>query len=566
MRLALAERLEHTGSPIYYLVRKHRIAKLPTLIQLRDLPLHSKPVKSMNTDALMTDMLVYDAPRADRIHELWDIAAEAIKSQQQSVITQDHRMLMLSMHAQQMQRDGIISRINDAALSALGPVSFVKSFPVVEEHKQRLRQIHWPADALASSSYRSAFSLRSSAQIRDSIEDFKSCYPDCVAIVNDMRAGFYQISVPHSINYVAVDDSGACWRLSRLPMGLDVSPELLQLMLEYVIMSAIRETATQANVFFDVHIDNVLLLCTDASIAKKISTALVHRAKAWTISFEDPNFKTCTSFDHCGLVTDLRARTFNLRDTIVGHLKEFLNKLDRQQDILFTDLESAFGRLIFAEPIIRLRLFRYYFAFKLWRRLLSQARRGIQDMNGIVPVQARFRAELTDLLRQAVANEPSPFTETNDKGCDIHVYVDASVSGRGVVIFGLSQPYAKGVQWQADDWQSKHINMLEAVTVIDGLSFLREKLALENPIVRSVTVHIDNTSALATAMFKAKAESMRFIAPLIQYEIEALQYNHHVKPNFVWVSTHANFADVYSRSGAEPAHSRVGGRGALPAR
>jgi hypothetical protein len=170
------------------------------------------------------------------------------------------------------------------------------------------------------------------------------------------------------------------------------------------------------------------------------------------------------------------------------------------------------------------------------------------DTTGDVSLCAVWKEQLLQLLRAAVENKPTPLFAPAQDGPDINIFVDASLTGRGVVVFGLPEVCASGVQWTNAGLSSRDMNVLESATVLEGLTFFYHK-ATEMQIhrIRSITVHIDNTSALACALFRCKSESLRRIAPSLQHALSVITTTWSIIPKFVWVSTTKNLADPISR-------------------
>jgi hypothetical protein len=168
----LAERHAYCKSTNFYLTRRHRISKLPSAAQMK-LRLHSKPVAAMRLSEILGTMEVDDPPRAARIAELLLIMRHTL-----ATLADSKRpvLRMQSHHADLMASDGLLEGFDTSASTT--PYTFAESFLVVEEAKDRLRQIHWPKTALRQSVYRSDFSLRGSAAIRALIEEFVADHPE----------------------------------------------------------------------------------------------------------------------------------------------------------------------------------------------------------------------------------------------------------------------------------------------------------------------------------------------------------------------------------------------------
>jgi hypothetical protein len=526
--MALREHSEVVRSPEHYLVRRHRVTCLPTAEQRALLPIHSKPVREMRLDAILDDMKRTAPHRYLRICALFDLLSEA-GSKPSSPPT----LHMDPHHADTLVRDGILEKVDSQNLPS--NFTWVESFVVLEAAKGRLRQIHWPKHALRSSRYSSGghFSLRSTLQIRNMMADSLRTNPDTWALVTDMIAGFYQVPLPESCgHFLCKDAKGNVFRLSRLLMGLDVSPELLQLILEHVVNRA-QQNAGQAPPT-DIHIDNVLCL-GEKSDMLTLRDELLRLAEEWHVSFDQ--IEVCREFDYCGIVANLHLNNVRLRDALCVKMASDL----QLQRLCLVDLERIFGRILFAAPVLRLRIEQHYFAFKLYRRLLSAWRRGLLDPNAAINVQPTLERTLRRLGEVIVANQPMTLSQAYEPAPTAYLYSDASLKGYGAVLF-----YDGTITAMGDIWNSqlapRDINAAEAVAARQALHFAASRL--QGPV--ALTIRLDNTSALSAAWGRANQDGMRLLRAALSIDIERLEAMG-IDCRFEWVSTLKNFADEPSR-------------------
>lgn len=524
--LASALRERAISNVKFFLLTRHRINKLPTASQVSSLPLHSKPVKPLLLLNLLKSKIL-QTQTIERIQFLFSSLTSL-----QPGTCHPPRLKMKQAHAHQMVDDKII----DPVFSIPPTPLFVDSFLVLEEAKQRLRQIHWPKIANECLDYKSQFTLRSTLEKKLLFTSFLSSFPSSQAVSLDLISGFYQIELPTD-DFILQDDGGCFYKLNRLPMGLNCAPEILQILLHDIVSFCSKKCS---NFVFDVHIDNVLFLSPDPSpFLQEISRI----ASEYHLSFSPSphGYIFENEVDHCGILFNLQANSVRLRDTLQAKAQRDLSSLSN--DVPFTFLESAMGRILFAASILPLSLDlpSSYFGLKKYRRLLSLLRKGSFQPSSIVHLPNSLFSLLHRCLTVMQSNVPEIFSPKPTALRHFTLFTDASLQGFGFVLHKEGGEIVTGGQRWETEIQPRDMCVAELCAVFLGISQLRHLFA--SPC--SVHVFVDNTSALRVAVGTAKSDSMRFVKCHLQELFSSLPC---CSFSFQYINTKLNEADFFSRN------------------
>jgi hypothetical protein len=254
----------------------------------------------------------------------------------------------------QMLLAGVIAPVH-LTLGELPPGSITYYFSVAEHAKHRRRPIMWPKAFLLNSTYHSEFSLCSVEKYVQAVHDGVS------AVTFDLAASFWQVILPAETQLYIVGVDGQVYRILRLPYGIDAASEIVHLLVSEVA----RLAAMTASVRTYVHIDNVMavgsLLDTTAFAAafKSLATSF-----AMTLNDEPGNLPAPTT-TFAGIRFDFVGKSVRLADRFVERL------VVPPRPYSWSALESWIGKLLCAAAILGLRLYRFHYLVKYYRRRLS---------------------------------------------------------------------------------------------------------------------------------------------------------------------------------------------------
>lgn len=213
--------------------------------------------------------------------------------------------------------------------------AYAESFTVVELEKRRQRYIAWPRRALRRSKYVSEFAT---ANMATDLKRMKRCR---YAAAFDLKASFFQVALPTGINFLVADQSGNIYRLDRMPMGMDASPEVMQM-----ICAALLGSPTSVET--DVHIDNIIIAGQNKRDIQKAIDDMIQNASfiGATFNMEEANI-IATKVLYCGAHFDFARRVTTLKP-------EFVTKIPHAVDeaLTWVGLQALMGRLFFAAQVI----------------------------------------------------------------------------------------------------------------------------------------------------------------------------------------------------------------------
>jgi hypothetical protein len=181
------------------------------------------------------------------------------------------------------------------------------------------------------------------------------------AVTFDLAASFWQVLLPAQTQLYIVGVDGQVYRILRLPYGIDAASEIVHLLVSEVA----RLAAMTASVRTYVHIDNVMavgsLVDTTAFAAafKSLATSF-----AMTLNDEPGNLPAPTT-TFAGIRFDFVGKTVRLADRFVERLVAPVGPYS------WTAVESWMGKLLYAAAILGLRLYRFHYLVKYYRRRLS---------------------------------------------------------------------------------------------------------------------------------------------------------------------------------------------------
>lgn len=302
----------------------------------------------------------------------------------------------------------------------------------------------------------------------------------------DGTTSFHQVGMPEHLQQLLIfaDDEGHKYCFDRLPMGLCISPEIMQIIsatlaghIDYCKPPiAAPEVAT-------IWIDNIQI-CGSQDRVQQVISDIRHRAAQANYTFND-DAALSHEYVNLGVRFNHLRHTVSLADKNVSKLKGLSN------EPTIGDLESHIGRLWFASAVLGISIQPYYWFLKILRRRLSLVNNSKMSIDDKADLSAAAISQLRAWTSIASINEPRSPPLPSTAPSTFTLFVDATLVGWGAVLINNAtvQVYVAGSRWR---YQPANINSSETKGVVAALHVFDDHI--KDAIV---DVNIDNTSALA---------------------------------------------------------------------
>ena len=461
----------------------------------------------------------------------------------------------LPQHARQLAADGIAAPV--PAEDVCNTVGQNTMFNVVEldsDKKQRLRSILWTHcvnDYLEDvAKYQPQMSqLRAPGFFIDDVRRETAGTGDC-------KISFFQVVIPKEFRRMLrfCDAEKNWYELTRLPMGLRTSAELMQLIVETIAgkMTAVKPTAVingetvklaSAATRTSVWIDGFRTAGNREDVQLDLDRIRLV-GKACNVTWKGGDVTAADEYDFIGI-------HFDHKNHKVSVASKTLSKLPQSyaygSEILITDLEKDISRLFFCSSVLRIVPGNYFYAMKWANRQVSKLNRGT-PLDTKVELPRSVCDQLNKWLKSAKSSLSLPASGENvnnnkNKYYDL-LFTDASVSGWGAYFISSDGSVAIiGGKWDKEihNPSAETIAELEARALWLALTHFKERL-LKN---KNVDIRIDNTSVVAAAQKGKSKTSPSLNAAIIE------SVNFLVEEDFSfsvsYVNTKDNWADKPSR-------------------
>lgn len=526
------------GARVSVLQRAHQ-SKLPTQEQLARLPIAAKPVQPVNLSKVKSFM--HD-DGARRFGELLDL----LQNPRIEPCSDVHVSAGVpAQHCQFLAEQDIIERASpDVPTKGGGTAFFVvetKADPETRALSDRLRFIFWPKrhNDWLRRTYRCDVPLRHVSFYLDAVRD------ECGATA-DFTSGFYQVELPPSARawFRFKDATGALWQMSRLPMGLSISVEIMQMISE-VVAGDVRVCARKfviPRVRRAVWIDDMQITGAPSDVRDAI-LAIDRRRQLIGATFKSA-MRSETRYEFIGV-------SFDHAEHSVSVGAKTLVKLPQSVPDVMTgaDIQALTSRLIWCDGVLRIPLAAHHFAIKFGSRMMNRVNRGSEELaqqHAVWPVaRTQFNAWI------AAARGKRQLLPRSDEavGPALVIHCDASLQGWGAILCDpLHRIFIAGGRWDGDEFESLTAANLQSGDIgrLEGRAFTCSCRAFREFILqhRSVRWRIDNTSVTsAIQRGKARADALsRTIAPTLVWLVD-----NDVKTWVEYIESERNAADFISR-------------------
>lgn len=514
-----------------------------TLDETRSIPLYINQVEPMNTDKIKSMLKQQYRHRLDHLNNLLTrpddkniFGANALSPSEEV----ERSFSCTPSLAEQIISKNVAEKVDlkiHGKTKGSGRVFFVKEIKVSEDGvlKPRLRFIFWPKrmnEWLNRIGYDCEALLHHISKYLENITDERGATADAAS-------GFYQYTIPQHARcwFRFMDSEGNLYQMCRLPMGLAVSVEIMQLMMEVLIGNPqyVLEKFSITNVKSNAFVDDIRISGSAAEVTKTCDI-INNRAVELNITLKTP-LSPLSRYTYLGAF-------FNHDDHSISMGEKLRQRIPTVIDsptIIGKDFHSLIGRLIHVTAMLHLPLISFMLLIKWAARKFNQFNKDPKLAEAVLTLPPFAVDKLNSWCR--VAHSTRFFFNNNNNNNNnkrLIIYVDASKTGWGAtVITPELQIFHTGGKW-SEQQQQLHINLLEAT------AFRNSVISFADLIIniRDVDFRIDNTS-VECSVHRGAARKEEMIK-IIQHPIEFL-VAFDVKTTSSYVKSKDNLADPISR-------------------
>jgi hypothetical protein len=370
-----------------------------------------------------------------------------------------------------------------------------------------------------------------------------------MGVCYDLAASFYQVELPPKIRpfFCFSDEKGGVWQLTRLPMGLCVSPEMMNIITgalaghpRYVFQWAQFKSSVVLPAPPCIHIDNIRAVGSTTMLFD-FSRFLKERARYVGATFnEEKHNSPQNEYVFCGVVYNHKERSVCVKPKTLEKVKEQASQMEKMSNKTF---EQFMGRLLFCGEVLALPMSSFYFQLKWWRRRLARLCRGIGSWDDVAAPPPSVSKGFETWSAFVLENRPRvPHNNLTD--FSFVLFTDATLKGYGGVLVCMDTGHVDGY---GGKWKGQPVCIADAEIAAVQEAFFRFRNALRG---RSVLICVDNTSVLH--VLKKKKSSATSLSGIVK-SIEQSTKENSTRFEVRWVPSAFNPADGPSR--ARPVNS-----------
>ena len=450
----------------------------PTEEELRDFDLHTVKVAKADTIGIIR------AAGDFRLSQLWDeierITEPTCEENRESELEErDIEQLLLTQLAKEVDRDTMATAIAKSTS---------------ERRKRRRRFLVWPRLLNQNFDYTPQVHLKKPDEVIDEVLENPLPSHSCTARHFDLTSAFHQNDIGDNLRrHLIFQWRGRKFAMLKLPMGARFSPEVQQRITQWLANVAIfgyRVTAT-------VHIDNVRFYGESGEV-EQTALNFMEICKKFNVTLND-TAENEAEFDFLGINFDYARRQVCLSKNFC----EKLSGINWEESTTWSNVMSIFGKLFFAAAVLKLPLYRFFYAIKLYRVIshnIAKAKQVDQRENpGDTPIKwwAQSLADAKSWCNMCSTNRRAKVEKESDEY--MQLYTDASDTGFGLVLLTNGDAISTGERWSdSRPWNDSNylpsINQREAYAVEAGKRWVESMFG--PGACANIHLCIDNTTAL----------------------------------------------------------------------
>ena len=429
------------------------------------------------------------------------------------------------------------------------------TLPTMSAVTKRRRVIAWPKWNNGLSTYQSEIDL---VNLRD---DLMQGRPGDYAACADLIMSFSQLATSEDVQafHCIKDEDGQWYAFTVAVMGEDYVPELMEVITNVLATCdqsrKVREEVDTNVLRTKTHIDNVRFLHPNPFIVNEAVQRFVSNCKdVGALVNDDPLIQPHTFGTSFGVVHDYHEAVVALSEKHLRKLKQAHEDI-RNPTLNVRRVCEIFGLLFFCSTVLAVKLAKFYFPLKWYRRIAHDFERGFRGKeqapfhlaSKVTPWKSLLPS-FDSWFEKLLENKPASHVVPDPT---VTLFCDASRSGcGGVYIDGVDptfRQYGEGFTrhefselWDEKDLP-KAIARLETRAATKTIRFFRK-------LLEGKTVHmfIDNTS-LEGALAKTYSKSFALNGELLELINEMERSG--AKFIVEYVQSKDNLADRPSRIG-----------------
>ncbi|CAD2215151.1 hypothetical protein AGDE_03479 [Angomonas deanei] len=495
---------------------RRSLARLPRSEIERAAPLHVQRISPLDLGSIRSRM---NEGKRKRFDALWQLLHEALRALQAGGTA--HQLTPADAHT---LRD---AHLIEPLTKEQGLVA--SAFSVVEEKHGKLRRrfILWPKvvnEWLAAQEYKPEYELPT--------QPWPSVLAECGG-VTDLTTSFFQVELPPELRplFTMVAEDGSRYQMRVLPMGLSISPEIMQMITATLAGHPDYAANPYSSVHVNVWIDNIQVTGPKPKV-QTVLRDIKRTASQCGITLNEDETLVSTEYTFAGI-------RFNHNDKTVALGEKAHRKLcsDYKEHYTLEELERLFGKLWFAARVLDIPVQRCWWFLKSVRRQFSKWSRGLLTGSSTAALSTSARRQMDRWYTWAAENKPRVIRNLPVSNSEFDLFTDSTLDGWGAVCINRAtkRTIIMGARWPT---RSDNINAAETRAVFCAFQALIPEL----PRGAQIHLHVDNTSALAS-LRKGYARSEAINAEL-HTRLSELPY--HIQADYV--QSAANPADYPSRN------------------
>jgi hypothetical protein len=263
----------------------------------------------------------------------------------------------------------------------------------------------------------------------------------------DLASGFFQVELPPEARawYRFNDATGKLWQLKRMPMGIRIAVEIMQIVSEAIVGSqrVCHDGAAIKGILADAWVDDIRV-AGDTERVERAVRLINDRATECGATFKAP-LHASSAYDFIGVHFDHDKHNVSVAEKTRAKLP-----LKIAESLTAGEIERLVSRLIWCAGVVRIPLATHYFVIKWAARVCNKLNRGLKDVDDVVQLPPSVRTGLIRWKAESLQQRVLKRQERAQRHATL--FTDASLRGCGAVFIDENdQVFVAGRAWTDDD-------------------------------------------------------------------------------------------------------------------
>lgn len=420
----------------------------------------------------------------------------------------------------------------------------VRIFLVAEHEKRRWRVI---CEAEANDGFELSpeerIELPTVSECKRTFQRYR--YFACV----DLTSWYYQFKILNAQHTAQFTHGGEHFTFERMPMGHRASATVANCATLALAREAMARAALAAPAHLEVYIDNVRFATMRADDAQKVVKSFFDVCAETRVTVNESRAETlasigATSHKFLGIEysQDGNKKFIALSRSFVESIKRLTDGKD-PTTLSFRTLERVYGKIRYAAEALALPLGDFYNVIKFFRRRSASIAQGTFSRHDNARWWPCITGSWQTLVRIITTSGPKELLSISQTTRRMTMFTDASSCGFGAILFRDDGTYsAFGAKWTTTEANSLHINILEAIAVLEALQHFSKDL--QDVLL---DLRIDNTAVMySVRSTNSKSYTLNKIVTEISNVISEITARCSIN-SIEYVETQRNAADPWSR-------------------